>query len=86
METDVFFISWHNCVFSRLLTPPGTPLGSDSHSSLAAPKITSSARASSASKASRVRTVFLLQVFFPPSDLDGNLELQKVAPFVSITS
>uniref|UniRef100_A0A1J3J211 Uncharacterized protein n=1 Tax=Noccaea caerulescens TaxID=107243 RepID=A0A1J3J211_NOCCA len=40
--------------YDWLLTPPGTPLGSDSHSSLAAPKITSSARASSASKASRL--------------------------------
>lgn len=43
-------------VIYRLLTPPGTPLGNDSHSSLAAPKITPSARASSASKASRVFT------------------------------
>ncbi|ESQ49206.1 hypothetical protein EUTSA_v10020404mg [Eutrema salsugineum] len=40
--------------YDWLLTPPGTPLGSESHSSLAAPKITSSARASSASKASRL--------------------------------
>ncbi|XP_010464476.1 PREDICTED: serine/arginine repetitive matrix protein 2-like [Camelina sativa] len=40
--------------YDWLLTPPGTPLGNDSHSSLAAPKLTSSARASSASKASRL--------------------------------
>ncbi|KAG7624489.1 hypothetical protein AtNW77_Chr3g0163851 [Arabidopsis thaliana] len=40
--------------YDWLLTPPGTPLGNDSHSSLAAPKIASSARASSASKASRL--------------------------------
>ncbi|KAJ0234019.1 hypothetical protein HA466_0275780 [Hirschfeldia incana] len=40
--------------YDWLLTPPGTPLGNDSHSSLAAPKITPSARASSASKASRL--------------------------------
>ncbi|CAH8391380.1 unnamed protein product [Eruca vesicaria subsp. sativa] len=41
--------------YDWLLTPPGTPLGNDSHSSLAAPKITTpSARASSASKASRL--------------------------------
>ncbi|CAF2102594.1 BnaA05g29550D [Brassica napus] len=40
--------------YDWLLTPPGTPLGNDSHSSLAAPKITPSARATSASKASRL--------------------------------
>ncbi|KAG2315452.1 hypothetical protein Bca4012_066267 [Brassica carinata] len=40
--------------YDWLLTPPGTPLGNDSHSSLAPPKIASSARASSASKASRL--------------------------------
>ncbi|KAJ4893160.1 Uncharacterized protein Rs2_19954 [Raphanus sativus] len=40
--------------YDWLLTPPGTPLGNDSHSSLAAPKITPSARASSASKGSRL--------------------------------
>ncbi|KAJ4898275.1 Uncharacterized protein Rs2_25069 [Raphanus sativus] len=40
--------------YDWLLTPPGTPLGNDSHSSLAPPKITSSARASSASKTSRL--------------------------------
>ncbi|KAG2272516.1 hypothetical protein Bca52824_067071 [Brassica carinata] len=40
--------------YDWLLTPPGTPLGNDSHSSLAAPKITPSVRATSASKASRL--------------------------------
>ncbi|KAG2315459.1 hypothetical protein Bca52824_018581 [Brassica carinata] len=40
--------------YDWLLTPPGTPLGNDSHSYLAPPKVTSSARASSASKTSRV--------------------------------
>ncbi|KAJ0249513.1 hypothetical protein HA466_0149940 [Hirschfeldia incana] len=40
--------------YDWLLTPPGTPLGNDSHSSLAPPKITSSARASSVSKTSRL--------------------------------
>ncbi|WZY83568.1 sialidase [Brassica napus] len=40
--------------YDWLLTPPGTPLGNDSHSSLAPPKVTSSARASSASKTSRL--------------------------------
>ncbi|CAN6818681.1 unnamed protein product [Brassica oleracea] len=40
--------------YDWLLTPPGTPLGNDSHSDLAPPKVTSSARASSASKTSRL--------------------------------
>ncbi|CAN8260043.1 unnamed protein product [Cochlearia groenlandica] len=40
--------------YDWLLTPPGTPHGSESHSSLVAPKATSSVRASSASKASRL--------------------------------
>ncbi|KAG2315456.1 hypothetical protein Bca52824_018578 [Brassica carinata] len=40
--------------YDWLLTPPGTPLGNDSHSYLAPPKVTSSARASSASKTSRL--------------------------------
>ncbi|KFK36383.1 hypothetical protein AALP_AA4G116700 [Arabis alpina] len=58
--------------YDWLLTPLGTPLGSDSHSSLAAPKITPSARASSASKASRMaRSKKACIVFFDEVDAIG---------------
>ncbi|KAF8098812.1 hypothetical protein N665_0257s0026 [Sinapis alba] len=53
--------------YDWLLTPPGTPLGNDSHSSLAPPKITSSARITSASKTSSRLSVSQSESSYHPS-------------------